>query len=101
MYRGRRRAHRGCDLLISHAAEIMQFDDLSEARLELQQALQSVIQSDHVDVDRQRYLREIDARVLAHAGVALYARARLRMVHQDAPHEPRGEGEKMLTILQL
>src|SRR5258708_39831447 len=87
VHRGLGGADGGPYLVISHSAEIMQFDDLCEARLELLQALQGFIESDDIDVDRQGEFCDIRACVVTHAAVALDPPGRLGMRH---PHPSPG-----------
>src|SRR5258708_40159053 len=71
VHRGLGGADGGRYFVISHSAEIMQFDDLCEARLELLQTLQGFIESDDIDVDRQGEFGGIHACVIEPAALAL------------------------------
>ena len=91
-------ARRVGDLFIGQAAEIMQLDDLRQARLELNQALERVVERDHIEIHRRSGVDTVGKHV-PHAGVAFGAGARLGVIDQDAAHQPRGKRKKMLSVL--
>src|ERR1700682_3392955 len=74
---GSRRADRGGDLVIRQAAEIVQFNDLGQARFHLLEALEGVIERNHVEVHRRQRLARIPGKRLSDSDVALHPRSGL------------------------
>src|ERR1700736_6172992 len=66
-----RRADRSGDLVIRQAAEIVQFNDLGQARFHLLKALEGVIERNDVEVHRRQRLARILGNRIAGADVAL------------------------------
>ena len=91
---------RGGDLVIGHAAKIVQLDDLGQARFHLQESFERVIQRDDIEIHGRRQLAGSLGHKIPEAGVALDTRARLGVVDQHPPHETRRQCEKMAAVLQ-
>src|ERR1700686_402007 len=75
MHGCRRPTERGGDLVVRQAAEIMQFDDMSQARFHLLESLDGVVERDDVEIHERRWGAHPVGHRCADAGVALYPRA--------------------------
>jgi hypothetical protein len=88
----------GGDLVVGQAAEVVELDDLREARLHLLQTLNGIVEGDDVETGHPRNGVLLERLVLRNP--SFLPPARFSMVDQHPAHEPGGEGKKMSAILQ-
>src|SRR5260370_27534311 len=87
------------DLLVTQSAEITHLDDLAHARIEGGEIFQRFIQREQFRRPRLGYQSCLVQRHFLCSATTFERMALARVIDHDAPHELRGDGEKMWPVL--